>query len=88
MVIIPVSSLPSPIPKLTPLLEISEELDEAEDHQLIMFYRGSFLNLKQVKESNVQSQLSGVDGWVVSAMSQDCTIFLSFFVSFIHSFNN
>ena len=64
VVIIPVSSLPSPIPKLTPLLEISEELDEAEDHQLIMFYRGSFLSLQQVKANNLQSQLSGVDGWV------------------------
>ena len=48
-----VSSLPFPIPKLTPLLEISEELDEAEDHQLIMFYRGSFLSLKQVKANNL-----------------------------------
>jgi len=64
VVIIPVSSLPCPIPKLTPLLEISEELDEAEDHQLIMFYRGSFLSLKQVKANNLQSQFSGVDGWV------------------------
>ena len=64
VVIIPVSSLPSPIPKLTPLLEMSEELDEAEDHQLTMFYIGSFLSLMQVKANNSQSQLSGVDGWV------------------------